>query len=206
MAFGAPVFVSTTLFMLSGVLGCGNSAPPAVVPDQPDANATARAMETLDTNHDGFLDEKELEKAPGLKAALKQVDTNNDGKISQEELAARIAGWAESKMGRMPVNCRVTHNGNPFEGAMVTLVPESFLGGTLQSGSAAVAESGYAAITAPYSADAKVTGMSPGFYRVEVTKQGEKIPAKYNTETTLGVEVGCGSEMEKLGLRFDIKY
>lgn len=192
--------------MLSGVLGCGNSAPPAVVPDQPDANATARAMETLDTNHDGFLDEKELEKAPGLKAALKQVDTNNDGKISQEELAARIAGWAESKMGRMPVNCRVTHNGNPFEGAMVTLVPESFLGGTLQSGSAAVAESGYAAITAPYSADAKVTGMSPGFYRVEVTKQGEKIPAKYNTETTLGVEVGCGSEMEKLGLRFDIKY
>ena len=47
-------------------------------------------MELYDTNHDGFLDAKELEKVPGLKAAIKQVDTNHDGKISEQEIAERI--------------------------------------------------------------------------------------------------------------------
>jgi hypothetical protein len=32
-------------------------------------------------------------------------------------------------------------------------------------------------------------GVRPGFYRVEITKPGEKIPAKYNTEAILGQEV-----------------
>ena len=33
-------------------------------------------------------------------------------------------------------------------------------------------------------------GLSPGFYRVEITKEGDNIPAKYNTATTLGLEIG----------------
>ena len=39
-------------------------------------------------NKDGFLDQGELEKAPGLKAALKQVDTKGDGKITADEINA----------------------------------------------------------------------------------------------------------------------
>ena len=31
--------------------------------------------------------------------------------------------------------------------------------------------------------------MQLGYYRIEVTSDNKKIPAKYNTETTLGLEV-----------------
>ena len=54
-------------------------------------------------------------------------------------------------------------------------------------------------------ADPTVQGLSPGFYRVEITKDGEKIPAKYNTETTLGAEVAGGSEARN-GLKFELQY
>ena len=68
-----------------------------MVADQPDASAPSKAMEMYDTNKDGFLDAKELEQVPGLKAALKQVDTDHDGKVSQQEIASRIKNWAEDR-------------------------------------------------------------------------------------------------------------
>jgi hypothetical protein len=40
---------------------------------------------------------------------------------------------------------------------------------------------------------------------VEITKDGENIPAKYNTETTLGAEVYGGGDM-KNSLDFDLRY
>ena len=52
-------------------------------------------MEMYDANKDDFLDAKELEKAPGLKAALRNVDANHDGKISAGEIAARLRLWAD---------------------------------------------------------------------------------------------------------------
>ena len=33
------------------------------------------------------------------------------------------------------------------------------------------------------------SGVPPGFYLVRITKAGVNIPAKYNTQTTLGAEV-----------------
>ena len=54
-------------------------------------------------------------------------------------------------------------------------------------------------------ADPSVKGLSPGFYRVEITKDGETIPAKYNTETTLGAEAAGGREGNS-GLTFDLQY
>ncbi len=193
------------LLMFSGLIGCGDSGPPRVVPDLPDANAAGKAMELYDTNHDGFLDEKELDQAPGLKAALKHLDTNHTGKISEQQIADRIKSWAELKFGRLQITCRVTHDGKPLVGAKVVFVPENFLGGTLQSGSGTTAGGGIAIVSCPYSADATVKGLSPGFYRVEITKEGENIPAKYNTATTLGAEVGGGWDARD-GLRFELHY
>ena len=110
-----------------------------------------------------------------------------------------------SKIGRLPVRCRVTHDGKPLADAKVVFVPEKFLGGTLQPGSGTTTAAGYADISCPYAADSSVRGLSPGFYRVEITKEGEKIPAKYNTETTLGAEVSSGFEA-KSGLSFQLQY
>ena len=193
------------LLLFSGLVGCGNYVPPRVVPDAPDPSAPSKALELYDTNHDGFLDAKELEKVPGLKAALKQVDTNNDGKISEQEIADRIKAWAELRGGRVRVTCRVTHNGAPLVGAKVAFVPEKFLGGTLQPGSGTTDAAGFAIISAPYAADPAIQGVSPAFYRVEITKDDEKIPAKYNTETTLGAEASGGFDA-KNGLNFDLQY
>ncbi len=134
------------------------------------------------------------------------VDTDHDGKVSADEIAARIQSWADSRIGRLPVTCLVTHNGKPLAGAKVVFVPEKFLGGTIQSGSGTTSARGYAAISCPYAADPKVVGLSPGFYRVEITKEGEKIPAKYNAETTLGAEAASGSQAEQKGLKFELKY
>jgi hypothetical protein len=190
--------------LLGCILGCGRSVPPPIVPDLPDPLAAQRAIELFDTNHDGLLDSKELEKCPGLKAAIKRVDSNGDGKISEQEIAGRIKSWADSGTGRALVNCRVLHKGKPLEGAKVVFVPEPFLGGALQNGSGTASKAGYASISRPYEADIKVRGLSPGFYRVEITKDGEAIPAKYNTQTTLGAEVS--GEDPRGGLDFDVQY
>ena len=198
-------YVFAGLLMFSGLMGCGVSTPPRVVPDLPDPSAASKALELYDTNHDGFLDAKEFDQAPGLKAAFERVDTNHDGKISEQEIADRIKKWADTRIGRTPINCRVTHNGQPLAGAKVVFVPEKFLGGTIQSGSGTTSPAGYAIISCPYAADPSIKGISAGFYRVEITKDGEKIPAKYNSETTLGMEVAGGREL-KSGLNFDLQY
>jgi hypothetical protein len=49
-----------------------------------------------------------------------------------------------------------------------------------------------------------VTGVGPGFYRIEITAP-EPIHYKYNTHTTLGVEVSLDSDALRGGpLRFDV--
>ena len=58
-----------------------------------------------------------------------------------------------------------------------------------EPGSGVTDAGGRAVISYPYAADPTVQGLPPGFYRVEITKDGEKIPAKYNTDTILGIEV-----------------
>jgi hypothetical protein len=50
--------------------------------------------------------------------------------------------------------------------------------------------------------------VQPGLYRVEVSKMvngKETIPSKYNTETTLGVEVAQESPAMIFGAHFDLK-
>jgi hypothetical protein len=161
-------------------------------------------MELYDANRDGFLDDKELAKAPGLQAALAQVDANHDGKISKQEIADRIKSWANSRAGRIPFHVQTTHNGRPLAGAQVVLVPESFLGGAIKSGSATTSETGIAVISVPNTVNANVHGIAPGFYRVEITKDGEPIPARYNSATTLGAEA-C-SEQSGGNLSVDLRY
>ncbi len=168
------------------VFGCSQGALPRVYPDKPDSRAGNRAIELYDADKDGFLDAKELEKVPGLKAAMQQVDRNKDGKISADEISARIQAWSDSKLGRMGVSCVVNHNGRPLAGATVKLIPEKFLGGGLQAAEGTTDDQGMARMSVAGSAQ---RGMSPGFYRIEITKAGEAIPSKFNTDTRLGQEV-----------------
>ncbi len=194
--------------LLAGLLasalgGCG-SGPSRVQPLEIASDSAQKAMELYDANKDGFLDKDELDKVPRLKAALKQVDANGDGKITAEEIDARIAAWKESKVGRMTVRCRVRNRGKPVAGATVTFVPESFLGNGLRSASGTTGRSGVCGLQ-EVSGEGR-PGVSPGFYRIEITKSGEKIPAKYNTATTLGQEVARDAAGTEGDIAIDLNY
>jgi hypothetical protein len=184
--------------------GCWQNGPPRVYPDRPDSHAGQRALELYDANKDGFLDEKELEKAPGLKAAMQQVDSNHDGKITAAEISARIGAWADSKLGRMLVSCTVSRNGRPLAGATVKFLPEKFLGGDLKASEGITNDSGYTRLAVPKSAQ---RGICPGFYRIEITKGGETIPPRYNTESQLGQEIAVDAAGLNNGVAtIDLRY
>jgi hypothetical protein len=196
-----PTAALTAVFGLT--FGCGSGSPPRVVADKPDPQAGQRAIEMYG-NKDGFLDAKGLEKVPGLKAAIRQVDLDKNGKISASEISARIESWSTSKVGRQGLTCAVTHNGQPLVGADVKFVPEKFLGDGMRTYEGTTDNNGAAHLCL---AGTPERGVSPGFYRVEITKAGEPIPAKYNAETQLGQEVARDAAgIEGGRIKIDLKY
>ncbi len=198
LPFGLPCLALLLVF------GCSQGPQPRVYPDKPDPNAGQRAIELFDVDKHGYLTAKELEKLPGLKAAVRQVDRNNDGKIYAAEISARIKAWADSRLGRMGVSCIVKHNGRPLAGATVKLVPEPFLGGGLKTAEGTTNDYGLARMSVAGSGQ---RGISPGFYRVEIIKGGEAVPPMYNTDTSLGQEVASDAAGLNNGVaRFNLSY
>ena len=178
--------------------------PPAI-----DAKAAgAEAIKLFDTNKDGKLSGDELDKCPGLKAAIDEVDASGKGEITADDITARIKAWQDSKLARMTVSCNVTHNGKPLEGADVKFVPEKFLGKNVQTATGKTDRNGNAMLSIPTVGLRDPPGVAPGFYRVEITKDGEQIPAEYNTDTTLGQEIARDAKgiQNMTGIKFKLKY
>jgi len=188
LPLGWPTLVQVALIL--GVLpGCGvgdTLTPPSYSPDE----TVKQIMAEYDTNHDGYLDAKELERCPALKNSLPSIDQNGDHRLSADELAGRIRMYAESQVALRHVNCRVFLDGRPLQGATVTYVPEKFMGSSLKSASGVSNDTGGVELTAE---GEKLPGAQPGFYRVQVSKKNasgqEMIPARYNQDTILGAEV-----------------
>lgn len=186
---------------LAVVVGCSQSAPRIYAPAIDASSAGTEAVEMY--GKDGMISGSDLDKCPALKAALAQIDTDGDGTITDAEITARIEKWQESKLGRMAFKCVVLRNGIPLAGADVKFVPETFLGDAVQAASGKTAQDGVAVISVP---TANPPGVAPGLYRVEITKTGENIPAKYNTNTTLGQEVALNAEGMQKGVKFNLQY
>jgi hypothetical protein len=181
--------------------------PRRVFPPNIDAKAAgAEAIKLYDANHDGKISGKELKKCPGLKAAIDNIDPSGKGEITAEKITARIKAWQDSKLGRMSMACKVLHNGQPLAGAEVKLVPEKFLGKNVRTAAGKTEKNGVAMINIQPSGPRETPGVAPGFYRVEITKAGEKIPAKYNTETIFGQEVAIDAKDVRKGIELDLKY
>jgi len=179
--------------------------PPRILPPRIDAAAAGtEAIKQYDANHDGKISGKELEKCPALKAAIAQIDRSGKGEITSEKIVARIKAWQDSKLGRLALVCRVTHNGQPLAGAEVKFVPEKFLGKNLKAAAGKTDANGMAMIA--MKKDGLPPGVAPGLYRVEITKAGEDIPAKYNTETIFGQEIAIDAKGIQQGIKFDLKY
>ena len=173
------------------------------------ATAAAEAIRQFDTNHDDKLSGKELRRCPGLAAAIDKIDPSGKREITAAKIAARIRAWKASKLARMSFGCKVTRNGKPLEGAKVEFVPERFLGKNVKTAKGKTDARGFAMLSVPIISPTNwcdPPGVAPGFYRVEITKAGEKIPTKYNTQTILGQEVAMDAKGIQEGIKFDLKY
>jgi hypothetical protein len=210
---GGLVWVGIVSLAICG--GC-DPKPDRVKPvDYQPARQSNKAMDLFDVNKDGKISGTELDKAPGLKAALTILGAGKDKAVTQEQIKNRIQKWKDSIIGRMTVNCTVTRNGNPLEGATIKFVPEQFLAddfkgkdGALLIGIGKTNGMGSTTITWPTTPgpNGDPSGIGPGIYKIEVTKDGEPIPTKYNTATVLGQEISQDNIELQRGLKYNLSY
>ena len=180
-------------FALAVLIGGCSGGPDRVKPPKIDPNsAAAQAMELYDTDHDGKLSEKELAKCPGVLATLAGYDINHDKSIDVEELQSHLANLLSGNVGATQLSCTIIFAGQPLPGAKVLFEPESYLGSEIQPAEGVTSNAGIAEIGMPPEkapeALKRFKLIQYGTYKVRVTHPTAKIPAKYNSETTLGYE------------------
>jgi hypothetical protein len=179
-------------------LGCGCSGKPGRIrpPDVDPESAAGAAFQQLDTDADGQLDDEELTNAPGLASVKKAYDGNGDGTLAQDEVAAGIRRWAEGESGAIAVAYLVQLNGRALPEAEVKAIPEPFLGDAVKPAAGADGYLGVAPEDRPANAP-NLPLVLPGLYRIEITHPSIAIPAKYNTKTTLGLEVSSAMRSDQ---------
>jgi hypothetical protein len=164
------------------------------VPSMDPEAAEQRALEEYDADKDGALGGPELAKCPGLKDGLARIDTNKDRRITADELAARLRQYESNKAGLLYLNAAVTLDSKPLANAVVTLVPEKFMAAGVKPAKGTTGASGSCEFQIE---GQQYPGIHPGIFRIEVSKKDasgqETIAAKYNTQTTLGIEAGKGN-------------
>jgi hypothetical protein len=174
------------------IAGC-SGRPGAIRPPDVDADsAAAQAIELYDKDGDGGISNSELTASPALTAAP-GYDKSGDGNLTVDEIAAGLAAWQKSGVGARVVPFALQWNGRPLAGATVRLSPAPFLvdslkGASGESGGSGGGQLGMAFEDLPRNAP-KISLVQPGLYHVEITHPTEKIPAKYNTQTMLGIEI-----------------
>jgi hypothetical protein len=186
----------------SASLGC--PGPRIKAPKFDPETAARQAMSEFDTNKDGGLDAGELAKCPGLLAAKGSIPPDAKGLLTASAIAARLKAHQDSQDDVKPVSFRVLLDGKPLANAAITLVPEQFLGPTLRAAVGVTAQGGDAIVSSEDVAAKGFAGVHCGLYRVQISCRDaagkEQVPAKYNTETTLGLEVAPGAEREECRL------
>ncbi len=185
--------------------GCDGA--PARVP-QPSLNpqsASEQALQEYDTNHDGALVGPELENCPGVKAGLPVIDLDRDNRVTAAEIAARIQAYIDDKTALMMMAGRITLNGQPLSGAQVTLVPEKFMGPAVKPAKGTTDASGYCVASIE---GEELSGVHCGIYRIQISKQAngkELVPARYNSKSILGTDVGVQSPSLYDGLNLNLR-
>jgi hypothetical protein len=173
--------------------GCSNG-PAAIRPPKVNASSAASAaIEQFDHNGDGQLSKEEWSTSPALAAVASGYDKNADGVLTADEIKAGVAAWQQSGVGARAVSFVVTLDGHALAGATVRLVPAPFLGDVIKEASAGTNAGGAGQLSVkpedrPKNAP-NIALMQPGLYSVVITHPSVKIPPKYNTETTLGIEI-----------------
>ncbi|MCA9102259.1 MAG: hypothetical protein KDA63_13950 [Planctomycetales bacterium] len=193
----------TALLSLTGCPKLQGERANAALPDPHDTAEAAIAE--YDTNADGTLSQEEYSKSPGLLVASKRMDADGNGQISQDEIVEYLEMYEEAGLTLKSMTVYVTMDGAPLEGATVTLVPDSIQGEGTKPATGVTDASGRCD---PMAEGVGYPAVQIGVYRVTVSQKDggtETIPAKYNAETELGVEVSsqASDELDQ-GITFEL--
>ena len=203
--------VYSGLLVLSALIlltqsGCLNQ-PGRIVAPSIDADAAGpQAITLYDANHDGKISGPEFDKVPSLGSpqALANFKSTKDKGVTAADITARVKAWQATKIGRVGgIVAHVTRAGKDVAGADVKFVPEKFLGEGLPECKGTTGPDGNAQVSVPVE-PGDPPGVPPGYYRVEITMSDGSIPAKYNTQTTLGEEI-CPDVRRSVGYNYDLK-
>lgn len=151
------------------------------------------AIDQYDQNGDGKLQSDEWTKCPSIAGSIAIYDTNADTVLDESELAAGIGRWQTGTLGARPLPIQVRYGSRPLVDAEVKLIPEDFFEGAIKPASGKTTQGGrgflgVAREELPSNAP-NMPLVQPGLYRVEITHPSIRIPAKYNSESSLGLEV-----------------
>jgi hypothetical protein len=188
------------------IAGCMREPPPVKMISVDASAAGTNAIKDYDSNKDGKISGAEFDKVPALREGLPQgFNTTKEKGVTADMITERIKKWQDVyKTGLMgSQSCQVTLAGKPLVGAEIKYVPEGFLGSNMPVCSGTTGPDGIASISVPVAEPTDPHGAPPGWYKVQITKAGENIPAKYNTQTTLGVEIA--PDVRGTPTKFDLK-
>ncbi len=174
--------------------GCWSGRPARVVPPAMDPQTVVDAvMQKADANGDGRIAGDEFDALPAVGFAREAFDRDDDKAISREELLTWLEEVKASRVAITSFATEIKHKGRPLSGAMVRLIPEEVMGGTMQQAEGTTDENGMAMVSIP---GGEYPGVNCGLYRVEVSgtgNDGKPLPAVYNSQSRLGVSVGGGA-------------
>ena len=162
--------------------GCGPEAVPEASFSPSDIGSAA--ISQYDTDGDQKLSKTELKACPAILSSLEAYDQNSDDKVDASEIQARLEPFLTKGISYMAQSCIVTFRNQPLPDATVVLEPEEFMGPTVLSAEGIADRKGGVSFDA-----GQGYGACIGVFKVRVTHPDKQIPAKYNTETTLGLEV-----------------
>ena len=172
--------------LLMPSVGCSTGPARVSIPAWDPTDMANMAIEKLDKDGDTQLDQRELIVAPGLAFGARFIDKNGDGKLNREELEGRFTMYHDSRVGLTPKELRITYNGQPLVGAEIRLVPEFFLTDIIEIATGTTLGDG---VVRPSIAGQRTPLVRVGYYRVEVRSTNRQLPPKFNSETTVGVEL-----------------
>lgn len=171
--------------------GCASGPSRVTAPRIDASSAASGAIRLCDRDGNGAVSPAEAAASPGLAAAFERIDTDRDGSLSAAEIAARIADWANHGVGIVAQPVQITWNGKALSGGRVELVPEPYLKRWLKPAGSAIAPNGTCRPSLPPEdlPQGLRTGMHCGLYTVRITHPTVNVPARYNKESILGIEM-----------------
>lgn len=184
--------------------GCSNAPARFVAPEIDIEAAATQAMELYDANGNGSLSKEEMARVPGILARLKAYDLNTNESVEREEIQTQLSRLL-NRVGGTQLSALVFYKGRPLKDATIVMEPEPYLGDQIQKAEAVTDGAGVAELAIPpeYTPEhlRRFKTLHYGTFKVRITHPSISLPAKYNTETTLGYETEPGKPTVSFSLQ-----